>query len=71
MIPYFKKYINPIGYITHSIVIWTVVLLAVNRWIAVCLPFKAHRLLTLRKAALQVSYSSAYSLSIAHPVNEN
>lgn len=54
IIPYMKKYINPFGLIAQSCTIWVTVLLAINRYIAVCKPFAAKHLLTLRKAQLQV-----------------
>ena len=50
-----KKYINPFGYITQCCSIWITVLLAVNRFIAVCYPFAITRWLTLNKARIQVA----------------
>ena len=42
--PYFVKYFQPFGYIAQSMTIWATVLLATNRYIAVCCPFVAYKL---------------------------
>jgi len=54
MTPYLVKYVNPVGYMVQSCTIWITVLLAVNRYVAVCRPFIAARWLTLRRTRLQV-----------------
>ena len=52
--PYLIKYVNPIGNTVQSCAIWITVLLAVNRYVAVCRPFVATRWLRLRRTRLQV-----------------
>ena len=65
--PYMKKYINPVGYMTKSFTIWSTVLLAINRYVAVCWPFAAERLLTLRRARIQVAVVAAVSVAVNLP----
>jgi len=48
------QYVNPLGYMTQCATIWLTVLIAVNRYIAICHPFKANRFLTIRTARIQV-----------------
>ena len=52
--PYLIIYVNPIGYMVQSCAIWITVLLAVNRYVAVCRPFVATRWLRMRCTRLQV-----------------
>jgi len=52
--PYLVKYVNPFGYMVQSCAIWITVLLAVNRYVAVCRPFVTARWLTMRRTRLQV-----------------
>ncbi len=52
--PYIIKYVQPVGYISQTLTIWLTVLLAVNRYIAICRPFDVHRFCTLRTAKIQV-----------------
>jgi len=52
--PYLIKYVNPVGCMVQSCAIWITVLLAVNRYIAVCRPFVATRWLRMRRTRLQV-----------------
>jgi hypothetical protein len=61
-IPYLKKYVNPLGYMTQCVTIWMTVVIAVNRYIAICHPFKAHRLLTISIARIQAV--AVFALSI-------
>jgi len=49
------KYVNPLGYMAQCATIWLTVLIAVNRYITICHPFKADRFLTIRTARIQVS----------------
>ena len=53
-IPYIIKYVNPVAMATQSCVIWITVLLAVNRYAAICRPFDAKRWLKMSGARLQV-----------------
>lgn len=59
-LPYLVKYVNPLGPIVQSLSIWTTVALSVNRYIAVCRPFSAAKLLTMRAARVQVSRTLLY-----------
>jgi len=56
--PYLVKYVNPLGCMVQSSAIWITVLLAVNRYIAVCRPFVATRWLRMRRTRLQVRAST-------------
>lgn len=53
-LPYLVKYVNPFGPIFQSWSIWITVILAVNRYVAVCRPFSAAKRLTMRSARIQV-----------------
>ena len=48
--PYVYVYLFPVSAIAHSATIWLTVLVGVNRFIAVCVPYKAARLCTVSKA---------------------
>jgi len=52
--PYLIKYVNPVGYMVQSCAVWITVLLAVNRYVAVCRPFVAAQCLRMRRTRLQV-----------------
>jgi len=52
--PYLIKYFNPVGYMVQCCVIWITVLLAINRYVAICRPFSATQWLTMRRTRLQV-----------------
>ena len=52
--PYLVKYVNPVGCAVQSCAIWITVLLAVNRYVAVCRPFVAAHWLRMRRTRLQV-----------------
>ncbi|KAK2166142.1 hypothetical protein LSH36_41g03024 [Paralvinella palmiformis] len=51
---YLPIVIDPMGAMTQTAMVWLTVLLALNRFIAVCKPFKASMLCTLRRAKIQV-----------------
>ena len=59
---YIIKYVNPIGAITQFCTVWFTVLLAVNRYVAICQPFRAHAWCTLNRARLQVAVVIVTSL---------
>ena len=48
------QYINPLGYIAQFCTVWITVLIAFNRFIAICIPFKAHVFCTLTKTNIQI-----------------
>ena len=54
-LPYVIKYVNPFGPIVQSVSIWITVALAVNRYVAVCMPYSAVKRLTMKSARIQVS----------------
>ena len=51
---YIVKYVNPIAYMAQCCTIWTTVLLAINRYVAICRPFRVQKWCTLTRARLQV-----------------
>ena len=53
-IPYVVRYGNTIGYVAQALVIWITVLLGVNRYVAICIPYRAKSWLTLCAARVQV-----------------
>ena len=65
--PYIIKFVHPIGYISQTLTIWLTVLLAVNRYIAICRPFDVHKFCTLRKAQLQVLVCIVLTVLINFP----
>ena len=60
--PYVVKFVHPLGYMAQTLTVWTTVLLAINRFIAVCRPFHATTLCTIKKARYQVIAVVAFSL---------
>ena len=52
--PYLMVYVWPFIHITQFGTIWMTVLVAANRYIAICRPFEAHRLCTMRRVRIQV-----------------
>ncbi|CAH1784839.1 unnamed protein product [Owenia fusiformis] len=46
---------------------WTVVILTVDRFIAVCMPLAAHRLCTIKRAAIQIACISVLSIAYSVP----
>lgn len=66
-VPYLKKYVNPLGYVTKFMTVWTTVLLAVNRFLAVYKPFAFDRILTIRRAKIQVTIVVVSSILLNVP----
>ena len=54
--PYVVVYILPVANIAQTASIWVVVLFAVNRYIAVCFPFKSLRWCTISKVRKQLAF---------------
>ncbi|KAI0221975.1 FMRFamide receptor [Lamellibrachia satsuma] len=52
---YIFVYVLPLSRTAHAASIWVTVLIAVNRYIAVCIPYKASRLCTVLKAKKQLA----------------
>ena len=65
--PYVVKFVHPIGYISQTLTIWLTVLLAINRYIAICRPFDVHKFCTIRKAQLQVLACVVLTIIINFP----
>lgn len=53
-LPFVVKYIQPLGYMSQTAAVWCTVLLAVNRYVALCLPFQACRWATVRIVRFQL-----------------
>ena len=54
--PYLHVYVHPWALVAKTASIWVVVLSAINRYIAVCLPFKALRLCTISNVKKQLAF---------------
>ena len=54
MIPYVSTVVWPLVHVTQMITVWMTVLVAANRYIAICKPFQAPKLCTLSRVRLQV-----------------
>ena len=67
MLPYFLKYVQPIGNMTKAFAIWMTVLLAVNRYIVIKRPLDAHRICTLWKARVQILTVLIFSIACNLP----
>ena len=64
---YGLKYLEPFAYMSHTATIWMTVLLAINRYIAVCMPLNAGDILTMRKARIQVYCVFIFSILFNAP----
>ena len=53
--PYFKIYLFPSLLVTKTAAIWVIVLVAVNRYIIVCLPLKAAQWCSISKVKIQLA----------------
>ena len=53
--PYIGRYVSPFGYMSQCVAVWMTVLLAVNRYVAVCKPFDAG-CLSMRRSKIQVRH---------------
>ena len=59
---YGLKYLEPCAYLSHTATIWMTFLLAVSRYVAVCMPLNAGKILTMGKAKLQVCVVFMFSI---------
>lgn len=55
VLPFMYKYVHPLVHITQLATVWITVLVAFNRYIAICRPFQAQHLCTMSKVRAQVS----------------
>ena len=62
LLPYLYKYVEPCAHMAQTATIWMTVLLAVNRYIAICRPFDTSRLSTSRTARIHVALVFAFSI---------
>ena len=69
--PYLIKYVNPVGRAVQSCTIWITVLLAVNRYVAICRPFVAAHWLRMRRTRLQVRWHVTCVLIVPRCVYNN
>ena len=52
---YVTVYVWPLVHITQMWAVWITVLVAFNRYVAICMPFQAHRLCTMRQVRMQMA----------------
>ena len=52
--PYLVVIVWPLAYIAQMLTVWITVLIALNRYIAICKPFQAPRLCTMSKTRIQL-----------------
>ncbi|ELU18219.1 hypothetical protein CAPTEDRAFT_194389 [Capitella teleta] len=64
---YFQKYIEPVAHMAQTGSIWTVVLLAANRYFAICRPFQAQTYLTMARTKIQVAGVVIFSVALNIP----
>lgn len=61
-VPYLQTYVWPLVHITQFGTIWMTVLIAGNRYIAICQPFQAHKLCSYKKVRMQVATVVVFSI---------
>ena len=61
-LPYIQVFIWPLVAITQFGTVWMTVLIAANRYIAICRPFQAHKLCSMAKVRLQVCLVAVLAL---------
>ncbi|ELT90067.1 hypothetical protein CAPTEDRAFT_184853 [Capitella teleta] len=59
---YFQAYIEPLGFMAQMGTTWIVVLLAANRYFAICRPFQAQRHLTMFRTKIQITFVVIFSV---------
>ncbi|ELU05278.1 hypothetical protein CAPTEDRAFT_206907 [Capitella teleta] len=64
---YFRKYVEPLAHMAQTATIWMVVLLAANRYIAICQPFRAQSYLTMRRTKIQMIILALFSVLFNAP----
>lgn len=65
--PYIVRYLNPLACVAQSCTIWMTVLLAINRYLAVCRPFTTRKWLTMTHARIQVFSVVFFSVLVNIP----
>ncbi len=61
-LPYIQVYIWPLVAVTQFGTVWMTVLIAANRYIAICRPFQAYKLCTMTKVKIQVGLVAAFAI---------
>jgi hypothetical protein len=64
---YLPIIMDPLGAMAQTAMVWFTVILALNRFIAVCKPFQALKLCTLKRAKIQVAVVVIFSVSFNIP----
>ena len=64
---YLTIIMDPVGAMVQTAMVWFTVLLAINRFIAVCKPFQAPKLCTLKRAKIQVAVVVIFSVCFNIP----
>ena len=64
---YLAIIMDPVGAMVQTGMVWFTVLLALNRFIAVCKPFQASKLCTLKRAKIQVTVVVIFSVCFNIP----
>ena len=65
--PYLIAYLWPLASTAQTATIWVTVLVAVNRYIAICLPFRASRWCTVSKAKKQLAFVLLFAVLLNIP----
>ncbi|ELT89532.1 hypothetical protein CAPTEDRAFT_203648 [Capitella teleta] len=52
---YFRRYVEPVAHMAQTGTIWTVVLLAANRYFAICRPLQAQSYQTMTRTKIQIA----------------
>ena len=60
--PYVRVYMVPLAWLTHTATLWVTVLIAVNRYIIVCLPFRAAQWCTVSKVKIQLAVVLVFAI---------
>ena len=60
--PYVTVYILPLAWLTQTATLWVTVLIAVNRYIIVCLPFRAAQWCTASKVRIQLGIVLVFAI---------
>ena len=66
--PYVLVYLWPLSLTAQTATIWVTVLVAVTRYIAICLPFRASRWCTVSKAKKQLAFVLLYAVLFNMPM---
>ena len=67
VLPFIVVYVNPLGSISNCYVIWSTILLALNRYAAICRPFTSKNFLKLSSARIQVAVVVILSVLFSIP----